>query len=145
MKNVLLANLIWLLHVAFILWMIVTPFTSNEPMLVLHAFVCPFLMFHWIVDEDTCSLTLLEATLRGVPCEKSFFYSLVSPIYKPRDQDVRAVAWVATVGLWLVTLSKVLRRPAMIGDVFSLDPERRKRLDLGNGPIGGQKSVDVTQ
>jgi len=117
--SALLANLVWLLHMAFIAWMVMVPFSDNEPMLVLHLFTVPFLWFHWIMNDDTCSLTLIEMKLRGLEtCEKSFFYSLVSPVYKPKDDDVRAVAWVAAIGLWLVTLSKVVKNPKMVGDVF---------------------------
>lgn len=117
--NVVLANLTWLLHAAFVLWFCLTPFVGSEPMLVLHLFIGPFLFFHWIMNDDTCSLTLLEMKLRGLEkCETSFFYNLVSPIYKPRDAEVRSVAWVLAVSLWLVTVSRVLRRPNMIGDMF---------------------------
>lgn len=120
MSNTFLANIVWLLHMLFILWMIVIPFTNIEPMLVLHLIVCPFLWFHWILNEDTCSLTMLEMHLRGVKCDESFFHSVVSPVYKISDDDMRSAAWVASIGLWLVTLSKVMKRPKMITDVFTL-------------------------
>lgn len=112
------ANIVRLLHVLFVFWMVVTPFSSNEPMLVLHLFVTPFLWFHWLVNDDACSLTLLETKLRGVECSESFFHSVVSPIYKPRDQDVREMAWIASVALWFVTLYKVIQKPQMVGDMF---------------------------
>lgn len=117
--NVFAANVIWVLHMLFVVWMVVTPFTNNEPNLVLHLFVGPFLWFHWIMNEDACSLTLMEMKLRGIQdCKESFFHHVVSPIYKPRDEDIRVMAWMASIGLWLVTLSKVLKRPQMIGDMF---------------------------
>ena len=57
--------------------------------------------------------------LRGIEkCENSFMWSIVSPIYKPRDADVKSVAWIVTIILWLVTLSKVWKRPGMIKHVF---------------------------
>lgn len=118
MANEFLANVVWLLHVLFVIWMIVTPFTNNEPMLVLHLVTGPFLWMHWITNQDACSLTLMESYLRGVPCEKSFFHSLVSPVYKIRDDDIRMCAWIVSVVLWLITVSKVLKRPRMISDMF---------------------------
>ncbi len=119
MRSTFLANVCWVLHVLFVLWVLVTPFTDNEPMLVLHLMVMPFLWLHWAVNDDTCALTLAERHLRGVSANDSFFHNLVSPVYKIRDQDLRVVCWWFSVGLWLVTLSKVLRRPAMIRDVFT--------------------------
>lgn len=118
MRNKFLANVCWLLHALFLLWVVVVPFTNNEPMLVLHLIIMPFLWFHWLLNDDTCALTLMERHLRGVDHEDSFFHSLVSPVYKIRDKDARVVSWVVSVLLWLVTVSKVLRRPAMVRDVF---------------------------
>ncbi len=118
MQSPLLANLVWLLHMLFLVWVVVVPFTNNEPMLVLHLIVMPFLWFHWWLNDDTCALTLMEQHLRGVSSEQSFFHALVSPVYKIQDGDVRALSWVFSVVLWLVTLSKVMNRPAMIREVF---------------------------
>lgn len=119
MQSAVLANVCWVLHMLFVVWVIVVPFTHNEPMLVLHLIVMPFLWFHWLLADDTCALTLMERHLRGVSSDESFFHNLVSPVYKIRDQDMRTISWVASVVLWLLTLRKVLKRPAMIRDVFT--------------------------
>ena len=114
------ALFIRILHILIVLWLIIVPFTNIEPLLVLHLIMMPFLWLHWILNDDTCSLTIMEMKLRGIeqPCE-SFFYNLVSPVYKIRDEEVRVAAWWASIVLWLITLSKVLRRPHMIKDVFT--------------------------
>lgn len=118
MSSTWLANVVWLLHLMFCLWVVIVPFTNNEPMLVLHLVVMPFLWIHWLMNDDTCALTLMERHLRGVPSEESFFHKLVSPVYKIRDNDMRVLSWVISVGLWLVTLWKVQQRPGMVADVF---------------------------
>lgn len=118
MRSTLLANVCWLLHVLFVLWVVITPFTSNEPMLVLHMFIMPFLWFHWAMNDDTCALTLAERYLRGVDSQESFFHNLVSPVYKIQDDQVRSASWVISLVLWLITVFKVMQRPAMIKDVF---------------------------
>lgn len=113
------ANVIWLLHMLFIVWFIVTPFTTNPNMLTLHLFTGPFLWLHWIVNNDACSLTLLEMKLRGTTdCSESFFHQLVSPIYKIRDEEIKPYVWMATIILWLVTLSKVIKNPGMVTKMF---------------------------
>lgn len=119
MKSEFLANLVWLLHMAFVLWVVIVPFTNNEPMLVLHLIVMPFLWFHWLVNNDTCALTLMERGLRGVSEQESFFHNLVSPVYKIQDGQLRVVCWVASFVLWFITLRKVMKRPTMIKDVFT--------------------------
>lgn len=140
MQNEALANLCWLLHILFVLWVLIVPFTGNEPMLVLHLIIMPFLWFHWWLNEDTCALTLMECHFRGVKSKDSFFHNLVSPVYKIRDGDVRSWSWLASVLLWLLTLSKVLRRPAMIRDVFT---GRANNSPSATGPKGVTKTSFV--
>jgi hypothetical protein len=125
------ANVIWLLHILLVLWVVITPFTQNEPMLVLHLIMMPFLWFHWILWDDTCALTILEQKLRGIDpsecSEKSFFFNLVSPVYKIQDESVRKASWVISIILWLITLSKVMKRPGMIKEIFT----NAKRAAMG--------------
>ena len=118
MASELMANIVFVLHILFVLWALIVPFTNNEPMLVLHMITMPFLWLHWWIHDDTCALTLAERYLRGVECKESFFHNLVSPVYKIEDQDVRQVSWWLSIILWLVTMSKVMARPAMIKEVM---------------------------
>jgi hypothetical protein len=118
MLSSVLATLIWVLHMLFVLWVVITPFTNNEPLLVLHLMVMPFIWFHWLVNDDTCALTIMERQLRGVHSNDSFFHNLVSPIYKIEDNDIRAASWIISIALWLITLTKVLQRPGIVRRVF---------------------------
>ena len=115
----LVAFMVWALHLAFVAFMVWAPFSGNETAVALHFVSTPFLWLHWALNDDTCALTLMERGLRGVPSEESFFHNLVSPIYKIQDSDVRSLSWIISILLWLVTLSKVLKRPGMIRDVFT--------------------------
>ena len=114
------ANIVWLIHMLFIAWFTITPFTNNAPMLALHFFTGPFLFLHWISLRDECSLTLLEMKLRGIEnCNESFFWNVVSPIYKPRTTETgKQLLWLVSILLWLVTVSKVLKNPEMVAEVF---------------------------
>ena len=120
MKSEFLANVIWVLHMLFVLWVVVVPFTDNEPMLVLHLMVIPSLWTHWILNQDTCMLTITERYFRGCDSKESFFHNLVSPVYKIGDSAVQQAAWIASGILWSITLYKVMKRPQMIKDVFLL-------------------------
>lgn len=95
------------LHCVLVLFMVWAPFSRNRHALVAHLLLTPFLWLHWLANDDTCALTMLEKQLRGVSDSHSFFYKLVSPVYKVRDADVRVACWVASVALWLVTVAQV--------------------------------------
>lgn len=114
------ADLIWLLHTAFIIWYFLVPFFNNHPMLVLHLFTGPLLFLHWLLNSDDCSLTLLEMKLRGIEdCKESFFWNLVSPIYKPPSDDVtRQLIWAVSIFLWGITVIKVVHTPSILTSVF---------------------------
>lgn len=118
MKSDILANVCWLLHVLFVAWVAITPFTNNKPMLVLHLVVMPFLWLHWLLNNDTCALTVAERYLRGVDKSESFFHNLVSPIYVIKDDDLRGFCWLASFVLWLISLAKVCDDPSALYSVF---------------------------
>jgi hypothetical protein len=118
MKNEFLANVVWLMHILFVLWVVIVPFTQNKPMLVLHLVMVPFIQLHWLLSNDTCALTVAERWLRGVDKSESFFHNLVSPIYVIKDEDIRAWSWLLSFVLWFITLTKVVDDPSMIASVF---------------------------
>ena len=103
----LAATIVWLLHAAFVAFMAWAPFSGHRPALLAHLAVTPFLWVHWLLNADTCVLTALERHFRGVDASGSFFHSLVSPVYKIPDADVRALAWIASVALWIKTARQV--------------------------------------
>lgn len=106
-----LASAVALAHAAFLVFMVAAPFGSCRQALVLHALVTPFLWVHWILNDDTCFLTLVEKRVRGLQDNTdSFMHQLVSPVYAIRDADMRAWSWAASIVLWLVTVSRVRRR-----------------------------------
>jgi len=119
----MLANLIWILHVIFLIWFVITPFTVNEPMLVLHAMIAPLMMLHWVLNDDTCCLWIAECKLRGIDHkEESFFYNLISPFYNLDssigDTRMKQGVWLATIGLWLVTVAKIVNDPGILKRPF---------------------------
>lgn len=115
--NKFLASVIAVLHLAFIVWVVVAPFTNSPAMLVLHAITMPFLWVHWALNADGCFLTLVEKKLRGVSDDKSFFYNLVSPIYLLKgvtDGDVRQAVMYASVLLWCISVNKLATHPEYV-------------------------------
>lgn len=96
------------LHAVFVAFMVAAPWSSNRVVLVTHFLLTPFLWLHWALHDDTCALTQLERYLRGgVAAERTFMHAVVSPVYKIPDEAVAVASWYASVGLWLVTASKL--------------------------------------
>jgi hypothetical protein len=90
MLNDLLANVVFLVHVAVILFFIAAPFTNSPTVWVLAAVSGIFVMSHWKMDadgKDTCCLTVCERWLRGCDSTDSFFHNIMSPIYLAVDKE----------------------------------------------------------
>ena len=97
------AAVVRIAHLAFVAFMVLAPFGRNRVALVAHLVVMPFVWAHWLLNDDTCALTVLECTLRGVEPSQSFVHSLVGPVYAAGFD----ATWVASILLWTVTLTKV--------------------------------------
>ena len=102
------ATVIRAIHIVFIAWVVYAPFSGNDQFLLMHAVICPFLMLHWMTSSAGCALTLLEKRLRGLEDDgESFVHKIVAPIYVIDDATLKLVVFGATMGLWIVTLSKL--------------------------------------
>ena len=110
MQSLFLANCIRLVHILLVLFVIVVPFikAAKWPLLLIHFMTILTLFAHWIFNEDTCFLTLVESTLRGVPLEYSFMYQIVSPIYKIQDESLKQCVMYITPLLGLVSFQRLV-------------------------------------
>jgi hypothetical protein len=79
--------LITVLHLIIVLFIIITPFTNSNYLLLLYIITVPFIILHWIMNNNTCSLTVAEKYIRqktyGVILndDECFTYNLIAPIY----------------------------------------------------------------
>jgi len=110
--------LITLLHILFILFVVIVPFTNSNYLLLLHTVTVPFMIFHWIINDNTCALTLAEHYVRqkiyGVKSKKeeTFMARLIEPIYdfKKNHKKFSDGIYVITIILWLISFSKLYFR-----------------------------------
>lgn len=127
----LLANAIRVLHLLLIVFVVCTPFLfllpdsyvpeKLWPLLILHFTVCLSLLVHWKFNNDTCFLTVVESTLRGVPMQSSFMHSIVSPVYKIQNDTLKDVSNIAVpVLMGLVLWQLVSRRKEVMADIHIL-------------------------
>jgi hypothetical protein len=69
--------------------------------LTYHFITVPFLLLHWVTNNDICALTLLESKLTGVKDENTFVGRIVQPIYNAHLES-KHYYWISIV-LFAVT------------------------------------------
>ncbi len=110
----ILLTAVQVLHVAFILFIVVTPFTNNTYFLLLHVIMIPFLYLHWCTNNDTCMLTVVERYIQyqingKIDDNECFTCRLIDPIYnvnKNYEQFNNGI-YMSTLVLWLISVYKV--------------------------------------
>lgn len=115
--NQLTLTLIQVLHIFYISFVVITPFTENTQLLILHSFVIPFMMLHWGLNDNTCALTILEKSARkqlyGSVDEKDCFTCrLINPVYDfhKNYEQFNKFIYSLTIGLWLITVYKLYQK-----------------------------------
>lgn len=108
-----------ILHAAFLAFVVLAPLTNDESVLLFHALAIPLLWAHWLANDDTCVLTVLEANARGVDAGETFVQRLVGPVYRLEGEHARLLAWTGSAALWAVSVYKLSRRErGVFGRVF---------------------------
>lgn len=105
---ILLANFIKVLHLLFIIF-ILTGWTQNDVMtMILYVTTVFTLQVHWLGNDDTCALTLMEQKLRGKEYkEETFFGQLVKPVYKMDNEFNNQLGYLVTTILFAVVVYKL--------------------------------------
>jgi hypothetical protein len=110
-KMLSLANVLSLVHMSFFLWCLWVPlFSTDQRMIILHVALLPLIVFHWYLNNDKCSLTILESWLRDVDEEETMFHRVMSPIYSfgaVEDDCKLPYSWAMACVLWLISLNKL--------------------------------------
>ncbi len=110
--------LINVLHLIVILFVIASPFSNSNYLLFMHAIVVPFILLHWILNNNTCSLTVAEKYIRsktyGVDAneDECFTYQFIAPIYdfNKNYDSFSYFTYTLTIGLWVVTMYNLYGR-----------------------------------
>ena len=110
-----LLKLVTLLHIIFVLFVVIVPFTGSNYLLMMHAIFIPFLVFHWVINDNTCALTIIERKLRqqisgkDVLDDDCITCHLIEPIYDFRKnyETFTVLIYGVTIGLWLMSVGKL--------------------------------------
>jgi hypothetical protein len=120
MISYLISNLILLIHVILVLYIIVTPFTNFPLNNLLHCTLIVCILIHWLANDNTCCLTLLEKYFRKNCNSKDlFFQRLVGPVYQPRH-DKFIIYGMILLAIWSGYRSQPLKTYNELKSVFSL-------------------------
>lgn len=110
---------IFCLHVYFVLFAVLTPFISNNYLLLIHCLVVPFMFLHWITNNNTCAITLMEKKLResfhkkkgSVESKDTFSGRLVEPVYDfvKNNKKYESFIYSATLVLIVIAYHKLFK------------------------------------
>ncbi len=118
MNNILL-NLILICHFLVVCFVVLVPFFGGNYLLLLHLILVPFIIFHWLLNDNTCVLSTIETKIRekmngGIPVNRNecFTCGLIDPIYDFRSNyDTHSnMIYLITILLWFVSLGKLYSR-----------------------------------
>lgn len=113
MREILL-KIITLLHIMFVIFVVVTPFLNSNYLLFIHAILIPFLIIHWLCNDNTCILTIIERKLRKGMSDKydendCITCRLIEPVYDFRKnyKTFTIIIYMVTILLWGITMVKL--------------------------------------
>lgn len=101
--------LITVLHLIVIIFIVGAPFSNSNYLLMMHIIIVPFIMFHWYLNNNTCSLTVAEKFIRqktygtdAANDDDCFTFKFIAPIYdfNKNNSDFSEFTWLLTTGLW---------------------------------------------
>jgi hypothetical protein len=99
----IVANIIACIHLLFVIFVVTTPFITDNPFYLLYyCFIIFFVGVHWYFNNDTCVLTMIEAKLRGTVSKETFMSRLLKPIYIVKSNEIKYI----TGALFLYALLK---------------------------------------
>lgn len=104
--------LINMIHLIVIIFVLAAPFSNSNYLMLLHAIVIPFIILHWLLNNNTCCLTIAEKYIRekntgtSVKDGDCFTYQLVAPIYdfNKDHQSFSTFIYTVTISLWAVSV-----------------------------------------
>lgn len=114
--NKLLLLFVKIMHLIFLIFITIVPFTNIKPFIMLHAIFVPFLLLHWGFNDDTCSLTMMEETLTKKVYGKDKYKEeecitckIIKPIYKfiNNKNEFSGLIWLITLLLALFSIFKI--------------------------------------
>jgi hypothetical protein len=105
-----------IIHILVIIFVVIVPFTNNNFLLLMHSIIIPFIMLHWMLNNDTCAITMMEKYVRiqmnggtYIDDKDCISHKIIGPVYNFMNEhiDYSRWTWIMTSILWFVTLYKI--------------------------------------
>lgn len=94
----MLKLLIRSIHFFIVLYFILTPlFVTNKELLRNYIILSIFLMFHWVTNNDTCALTMIEGYLTDQKEDETFLGQIIKPVYRISSREIYIALIVLTI------------------------------------------------
>jgi hypothetical protein len=112
MSNIV-ANIIWFLHLIFIILVVIVPFSNSPYLLMMHSIFIPFMILHWVTNNDTCVLTTIEKVARDIKKKEDendcLTCKLINPVFnfKKDNEKSSKFIYIITITLWLFSITKL--------------------------------------
>ncbi len=114
MKEILL-KIIALVHILLVLFVVLTPFVGSNYFLLLHSIFVPFMMFHWLCNDNTCILTIIEKKIRKsvqgdkYKKEDCITCKLIEPVYDFRKnyKTFSIIIYSLTTLFWAISAGRL--------------------------------------
>ena len=91
----LIALFVASLHLMLVLGLAYSPFSKSDRYKTMAIVILASIMVHWVLNDGTCLLTLIESKVTGKPVGDGFISSIVHPVYSIKVVEI----WVLTLGL----------------------------------------------
>ena len=134
--DTILLYIIVIVHTLIVMFFLLVPFFGNNYMLLMHVVFLPFIVLHWLFNNNTCILSTIEIYIRqrlGMDDDKNkcFTCKLINPIYDfVSDYNQWSnIIYTVTLILWLISVYKLLHAYS-IGKIQKFD-------DLLLGDVNG--------
>jgi hypothetical protein len=113
MLSEIIDYIIVLFHIGFLLFMALGPTFSNNYTIFLHMVTIPFLMLHWVLDNKTCAIVIMEKTTRkilGYSSESKDCVSarLIYPAYELPKNYPRYAKSIYFIAISLMIISGIM-------------------------------------
>lgn len=96
-----LAGLVRCLHWGLIVFVLLAPFTPWAVFWDFHLKIAIFLLIKWFLRFGECTLTVLEAKLRGIEKYQGFVYSFLQPVIDVREHQWNKLMYIIVFALGL--------------------------------------------
>lgn len=113
-------NIIFFIHLVFLIFILVVPFTNDRRSLEFYSILIPFIFYHWSVNDDTCALTQAEMAITGQKKEETFMGRVVGPIYKMPENEINHLTKTVFFLLWGIVQYRLGYFDNIINDIFKV-------------------------